>query len=49
MLVGTGAASDYMSTMPASQFTMLSRLMEELGSVAVATVPILIDGALAGA
>jgi diguanylate cyclase (GGDEF)-like protein len=32
----------------ASHFTLLSRLMEELGSVAVATVPILIDGALAG-
>lgn len=32
----------------ASHFTLLPRLMEDLGSVAIATVPILIDGALAG-
>ncbi len=32
----------------AAHFTLLSRLMEELGSVAVATVPIIIDNALAG-
>ena len=32
----------------ATHFTLLSRLMDELGAVAVATVPIIIDGVLAG-